>query len=488
MLTLLFHSIVPSDRWSQVKDEKLSLRPINNYGRSLGMPTTGRAGWGFFYACNTQSPSTLHRAFSISPAKERSGSRRLTRKGIPPGHRNPRTLRQDGYQSIRPLLHRQDGFQDGFWPTTKKALGQNEALIPRILKKLNQFVEKSENPKFLASVGLDRKPIQIARERCFEFVKQKQEQLKGWKKDENWTSPSMLEPLRDAAIRSGLDGLDAQLRLSLQGFVANYEFTLSDIKNQARVADLRFPSEWFPATRAMQRVIHLHVGPTNSGKTYHALKRLEQAETGIYAGPLRLLAHEVYSRLNARGKPCSLVTGDEQILTKSQSGRPAMVSCTVEMVPLNADVEVAVVDEIQLLGTTQRGWAWTQAVLGLKARELHLCGEERSVSIVKELAAATGDKLEIHRYKRLSPLKCMEKSLNGDFRQLRKGDCVVVFSRLTLHTIKKTIEKLTGKRVAAVYGSLPPEIRAQQARLFNDPDNDYDFLVATDAIGMGLNL
>ena len=364
----------------------------------------------------------------------------------------------------------------------------DKALIPTTIQKLNEYVEESKKTKFLHSVGLQGEPIALARERCYEFVKQTLEQFKGWDNAQNWTPPAMLEQLREATIRNGQEGLDAQLLLYLRGFIANYRFTISDIKNQARVADLRYPSEWFPATRAVQRTIHLHVGPTNSGKTYHALKRLEQAETGIYAGPLRLLAHEVYSRLNAKGKPCSLITGDEQIMTERPLGKPPMISCTVEMVPLNADVEVAVVDEIQMIGQSDRGWAWTQAVLGLKARELHLCGEERATSIVQELAAATGDKLEIHRYERLSPLRCMSESLEGNLRSLRKGDCVVVFSRLTLHALKKRIENLTGKRVAVVYGSLPPEIRAQQARLFNDPDNDYDFLVATDAIGMGLNL
>ncbi|EON96612.1 putative atp-dependent rna helicase suv3 protein [Phaeoacremonium minimum UCRPA7] len=82
----------------------------------------------------------------------------------------------------------------------------------------------------------------------------------------------------------------------------------------------------------------------------------------------------------------------------------------------------------------------------------------------------------------------MRESLQGDFRNLRKGDAVVAFSRVGLHSLKAGIEKATGRRCAIVYGSLPPETRAQQAALFNDPDNDYDYLAASDAIGMGLNL
>ena len=280
--------------------------------------------------------------------------------------------------------------------------------------------------------------------------------------------------------------MDTQLKYSYHGLLASRQFSKVDIENQEQLADLRYPVEWYPATREVQRKIVLHVGPTNSGKTYHALKRLEQADTGIYAGPLRLLAHEVYTRLNAKGKLCDLVTGDEKIMQSDDEAQ--MKSCTVEMVPLNTNVDVAVIDEIQMIGREDRGWAWTQALLGLKAKEVHLCGEERSVPLIRELAASMGDDIEIRTYKRLSPLETMSTSLRHRLSDLRKGDCVVVFSRVGIHSMKKEIEVATQKRVALVYGSLPPEIRAQQARLFNDPNNDYDILVASDAIGMGLNL
>lgn len=305
-----------------------------------------------------------------------------------------------------------------------------------------------------------------------------------WKPAEQSRPLSLLGSLRTAFRSHGESGVDTQLRYSYHGLRASQKFSKIDIEDQEKLADLRYPVEWYPATRAVQRKIILHVGPTNSGKTYHALKRLEQAKSGIYAGPLRLLAHEVYARLNTKGRTCDLVTGDE----KAAHDGSEMQSCTVEMVPLNADVEVAVIDEIQMIGHKERGWAWTQALLGLKAKEIHLCGEERSVPLIRELVASMGDEITIHTYKRLSPLETMWTSLNGNLKNLRKGDCVVVFSRVGIHAMKRDIEKLTQKRVAVVYGSLPPEIRAQQARLFNDPDNDYDILVASDAIGMGLNL
>lgn len=265
----------------------------------------------------------------------------------------------------------------------------------------------------------------------------------------------------------------------------NLKYGNTLLEEQKKVADLRYPAEWFPYTRARQRTIHLHVGPTNSGKTYNALKRLEKAKKGFYAGPLRLLAQEIYSRFTAQGIPIGLVTGDE-VRIPDQS--PRIISNTVEMVSINTDYDVGVIDEIQMIADPDRGWAWTRAFLGSRAQELHLCGEERAVPLIKELTSIMGDVLEVHRYQRLNPLKVENKSLQGDLRKLRKGDCVVAFSRINIHALKNEIEKMTGKRCAIVYGGLPAEIRTQQANLFNDPDNDYDYLVASDAIGMGLNL
>ena len=300
-----------------------------------------------------------------------------------------------------------------------------------------------------------------------------------------WTPLTYNHRFKEAYEQNGCDGLRSQIKYYLQGVRAHRDLSKESEKDQLELANLAYPPEWYPAARAMQRTIHLHVGPTNSGKTYHALKRLEQAESGIYAGPLRLLAYEVFTRLKAKGMKCDLITGDEMQIDAEQA---PMASCTVEMVPTNREVEVAVIDEIQMIGNRHRGFAWTSALLGLRAKELHLCGEERTVPLLRELAVSMGDQLEVHQYKRLSPLRAMSQSLGGDLTKLQKGDAVIAFTKRDLMTLKNQIEKLTKKNVAIVYGSLPPESRAQQARLFNDPNNDYDYLVATDAIGMGLNL
>lgn len=252
-----------------------------------------------------------------------------------------------------------------------------------------------------------------------------------------------------------------------------------------KAADLRYPQEWYPYTRHSQRTWYLHVGPTNSGKTYNALQRLKESRNGIYAGPLRLLAYEVYERMNAQGIPCNLVTGDERRIAADDAG---ICSSTVEMVDISRRIDVAVLDEIQMIGDSDRGWAWTQALLGVRAKEVHMCGEERTVDLITELAKMMGEKLVVKRYTRLGTLQMMTESLNGDFNKLEKGDCVVTFSRKNIFALKQEIESVTGRKCAVIYGSLPPETRSIQAQLFNDPDSEYEILIASDAVGMGLNL
>ena len=291
--------------------------------------------------------------------------------------------------------------------------------------------------------------------------------------------------IEQSFVREGNEGLKSSMMFAYIDHVIARQFK-PDAPVFKRIGDLRYPTEWYAGARAMQRVIHLHVGPTNSGKTYNALKRLEESGNGYYAGPLRLLAHEVYSRFQAKGVACNLVTGDD--VRVDESGCATLSASTVEMVDTNKHFDVAVIDEIQMIAHEERGWAWTRALLGSSAKEVHLCGETRVVPLIRELAASMGDTLHVHHYDRLNPLKAMSRSLRGNLNNLRKGDCVVSFSVIGIHAMKRQIEIDTGRRVAIVYGGLPPETRAQQAALFNDPSNDYDFLVASDAIGMGLNL
>ena len=297
------------------------------------------------------------------------------------------------------------------------------------------------------------------------------------------TDDPLFHRFNAAFIKSGARGVREEIKFLFQKLAVESDKVPSAVLRD--IADLSYPAEFFPGTRQMQRTIHLHVGPTNSGKTYQALKRLEEANTGFYAGPLRLLAHEVYSRLNAKGKRCALVTGEERRIPEGQ--RTVMSSCTVEMLPLNTRVDVAVIDEIQMLADTERGWAWTNAFLGVQAQEVHVCGEIRTVPLIQELCKITGETLEIHKYERLTPLQAMNRSLKSDFTNLKKGDAIIAFSRVALHLIKKEVEQATGRRCALVYGSLPPETRTHQSALFNDPDNDNESETSSETDSVTIN-
>lgn len=260
--------------------------------------------------------------------------------------------------------------------------------------------------------------------------------------------------------------------------------------------DLRYPGEWYPSARSLKRKLILHVGPTNSGKTYNALCALAKARAGAFAGPLRLLATEVYNRFNAgtiggltpdSPRVCNLITGEEKKIHDNLAG---LESCTVEMMSTTRTFDVVVIDEIQMIGNADRGQAWTNALIGIRASEVHLCGEPSVVDLVKRIGRSLGDDVEVRHYERLSPLRVAQKSLRGDLTQIKKGDCLVTFSRNNIFALKKEVEEVTGLRVAVAYGGLPPEVREEQARGFNasSEDGGYDVMVASDAIGMGLNL
>lgn len=261
------------------------------------------------------------------------------------------------------------------------------------------------------------------------------------------------------------------------------------VQSRWKKIDLSRPESMFPFARAIPRKVYLHIGPTNSGKTYQALQRFQQAENAFYAGPLRLLAREVYSRMKSSGRACNLITGEEVITESNADGSPAgLASGTIEMISMNKDLDVAVIDEIQMIEDRDRGWAWTQAFLGVRAKELHLCGDANTETIINQLVKLTGDELVIKRYERLSPLYPAKRHLTNILNELETGDCIVFFSKKELIKAKEEIEFNTGHKCAIIYGSLPAATRAQQALAFNDPNSEYRYLVASDAIGMGLNL
>ncbi|GLT78570.1 hypothetical protein SLA2020_501000 [Shorea laevis] len=251
-------------------------------------------------------------------------------------------------------------------------------------------------------------------------------------------------------------------------------------------SDMQFfdcPHMWYPTARRKKRKVFLHVRPTNSGKTYHALKRLESSASGIYCGPLRLLAWEVAKRMNKAKVPCDLITGQERDEVDGARHR----AVKVEMADVTSHYHCAVIDEIQMLGCKTRGFSFTCALLGIAADELHLCGDAAAVPLIQEVLKVTDDNVEVQTYGRLSPLVPLEVPL-GSFSNIKTGDCIVTFSRQQIYKFKKQIQDGGKHLCSVVYGSLPPETRTRRAMMFNDETSEFDVLVASDAIGMGLNL
>lgn len=258
---------------------------------------------------------------------------------------------------------------------------------------------------------------------------------------------------------------------------------LDDLK---KIGDLRTPANWYPFARAKTRKIIFHVGPTNSGKTHHALTRFLNAKTGVYCGPLKLLVAEVFHKSNKMGTHCDLLTGEERRYAISPNVPANHLSCSVEMVNLDTPYEVAVIDEIQMLRDPSRGWAWTRALLGIAADEIHLCGEAAALDIINAICLTTGESPEIRKYKRLTPIEIENKALVS-LDNISPGDCIVCFNKNDIFSVSRALE-MKGIDIAVIYGSLPPGTKLAQAAKFNDPNDPCKVLIATNAIGMGLNL
>ena len=240
------------------------------------------------------------------------------------------------------------------------------------------------------------------------------------------------------------------------------------------------PELEFPEALEMKRHFILHVGPTNSGKTFQALNRLKTAQKGIYLGPLRLLALEVYERMLESGVSCTMLTGQECI----EEPGSRITSSTVEMADFDELYDVAVIDEAQLMADPDRGHSWTKAVLGLRAPEIHVCTSPAAEKVLEHLISLCGDTYETHVYERKTELVC-EPSAFVFPDDVQPGDALIVFSKKSVLDVAGRLEE-QGISASVIYGSLPPEIRRRQVHLF--AEGRTKVVVSTDAIGMGLNL
>lgn len=236
----------------------------------------------------------------------------------------------------------------------------------------------------------------------------------------------------------------------------------------------------YPLARQMRRKFILHLGPTNSGKTYEGVERLRYARNGIYLGPLRLLAAEQFETLNKDGTPCSLVTGEEQIRVPDSR----VQSSTVEMADLRTRYDVAVIDECQMIADRDRGGAWTAAILGLCADEIHACASPDAEGLLTRIITECGDELEIVRHRRMVPLVAEKEGFRFP-ASVRRGDALIVFSKARVHAVAAELKR-QGWRVSLIYGALPPDVRRDQAERFQE--GDAQVVVSTDAIAMGMNL
>jgi ATP-dependent RNA helicase SUPV3L1/SUV3 len=146
-------------------------------------------------------------------------------------------------------------------------------------------------------------------------------------------------------------------------------------------------------------------------------------------------------------------------------------------------VDVAVIDEIQMLADKDRGWAWTAALMGVAARTVYLLGAPEALPLIERVALYLGEPLEIVRLERKQPLHMVEERL--EFEDVRKGDALIAFSRRNVHLVRDIVQA-KGLTAAVIYGALAPEVRRREAERFTN--GEADVVVATDAIGMGLNL
>ena len=236
----------------------------------------------------------------------------------------------------------------------------------------------------------------------------------------------------------------------------------------------------YPAARSMKRRFILHLGPTNSGKTYSALKAYREAESGVYLGPLRLLAYEVYESTNGVGIPCSMITGEEELLVDGAFH----YAQTVETMNETAYYQVAVIDEGQMIADRQRGGAWTEAILGLCAEEIHICAAPEAENILTALIEHCADACTVIRHQRFTPLR-LEENLFSFPADIQSGDALIVFSRNAVLEYAERLRAM-GIPVSMIYGALPYDVRRQEVDRFLRGETKV--VVATDCIGMGLNL
>ena len=239
-------------------------------------------------------------------------------------------------------------------------------------------------------------------------------------------------------------------------------------KAEGRI-DIRLPTR-----RTAPETVVAHLGPTNSGKTYDALRFLAEEGRGVYAGPLRMLAQEAHRRLASElgADAVGLITGEERI-----NDEAPILCCTVEMAPSRG--EVLVLDEVQWADDEERGAAWTRLLLEGEYRHIRLLGALDALPLVRNAFPDA----DVRVLERKLPLEWIGQV---QLRSLTPGTVLVAFSRKAVLALAGEVNRLHPDRVAVLYGAMPLGSRREEIDRFLE--GRADICVATDVLGHGVNL
>ena len=219
------------------------------------------------------------------------------------------------------------------------------------------------------------------------------------------------------------------------------------------------------------------LGPTNTGKTHLAIETMLSFENGMIGFPLRLLAREVYDKVIKKTSldKVALITGEEKIIPNNAK----YFLCTVESMPIDKQLDFVGVDEIQMCADHERGHIFTDRLLNLRGNKLTMF---MGSNTIKNIISKLDDDIEFINRKRLSKLTYAGYK---KISRINRKTAIIAFSAEEVYAIAELIRRQKGG-AAIVMGSLSPKTRNAQVELYQS--NDVDFLVATDAIGMGINM
>ena len=219
------------------------------------------------------------------------------------------------------------------------------------------------------------------------------------------------------------------------------------------------------------------LGPTNTGKTFLAIEIMLSFESGMIGFPLRLLAREVYDKIIQKIDPkkVALITGEEKIIPSNAK----YFLCTVESMPIDKNLEFVAVDEIQMCSDNERGHIFTDRLLNLRGEKLTMF---MGSNTIKKLISKLDEDVEFINKERLSKLTYVG---HKKISRIERKSAIIAFSAEEVYAIAELIRRQKGG-AAIVMGSLSPKTRNAQVNLYQSSDVDY--LVATDAIGMGINM